>query len=645
VIDLIRFDNVSLAFGMSPILAKADFSIGSGERVCLIGRNGAGKTSLLRLISGDIEPDEGDIYRSASCHIAVLDQNLPAGLDITVSSLVEKGLMSMRRLAVEYERRTQNKLDTQGLAELEKLHNDIDAHGGWDVRQRVNSICSEMNLSPHELLSNLSGGWRRRATLAQALVSNPDLLLLDEPTNHLDFEAIEWLENRVDSYSGAVLFITHDRAFLRRLATRIVEIDRGVIKSFSCDYSTYLREKEKSVQEEKRANADFDRQLAEEEQWIRQGIKARRSRNEGRVRSLLAMREVRSSRIPLSPPARVHIEEAEHSGRKVLEAKHVNYQYGATPLISNFSLKISRGERIGLIGNNGVGKSTLLRLLLGAIEPQSGTIKLGTNIKLGYFDQHRRELDQNKTVAEIVGDGKDYVVLGGKYRHIVGYLRGFLFSPKRAMTPVGALSGGERNRILLAKLFTQPANLLILDEPTNDLDIETLEVVQERISEYKGTLIVVSHDREFLDRVTDRVLVFEEDGKIHEYIGGYSEWIRRGRLLATQDKLRGADAGGKAKPLAAPSEKNANKLTYKLQRELDGLPELIESLEVVLKKLTDNTATPGFYDQPYEETEPILADILSKKEELDTAIARWIELEELKSQLNNSDFTTPSTDN
>tara|TARA_B100000029_G_scaffold322209_1_gene314599 strand:- start:596 stop:2509 length:1914 start_codon:yes stop_codon:yes gene_type:complete len=637
VADLIRFENVSLAFGLSPILANANFSIENGERVCLIGRNGSGKTSLLRLITGDIEPDKGDIYKPASYHVAILDQTLPDELDITVSSLVELGLSSVRRLAVEYERRAQKTLDAQGLKELERLHTEIDVRGGWNVGQRVNAICSEMSLPPKELLRNLSGGWRRRAALAKALISNPNLLLLDEPTNHLDFEAIEWLERKVDAYSGAILFITHDRAFLQRLATRIIEIDRGTIKSFSCNYKDYLKEKRKARYEEKQANAEFDRQLAAEEQWIRQGIKARRTRNEGRVRSLQAMREVHSKRIPISTPARVHIEEADSSGRKVLDVKKIHYQYGAKPLIKGFSLKITRGDRIGLIGNNGVGKSTLLKLLLGEIQPQSGTVKLGTNIKLGFFDQYRRNLDPDKTVAEVVGDGKDYIILGNKPRHVVGYLRGFLFSPKRAMTPVHALSGGEKNRILLAKLFAQPANLLILDEPTNDLDIETLEVVQDRISEYKGTLIVVSHDREFLDAVVDRVVVFEEGGQIREYVGGYSDWARRDAVLAIQDELGGAGAEGKTKPQSVSADKKSNKLTYKLQRELDGLPVSIELLEREVQQLNEKLSQPGFYEQPFEETEPILTTLLATKKELDVTIARWVELEELKSKLSEGD--------
>jgi ATP-binding cassette subfamily F protein uup len=630
---LVRFDAVSLAFGGQPLLREADFAVESGERVCLIGRNGAGKTSMLKLITGELEPDHGEVRRPANVFTSQLEQALPLEEDWTVTSFVQGGLSSVQSLCEEYERRSELALDANGLRELEKLHAHIDTHGGWNVRQRVDALCTELELPQDQRLGDLSGGWRRRVALARALVSNPDLLLLDEPTNHLDLSTIEWLETRVRNYPGAVLFITHDRAFLHRLATRIVEIDRGKLRSWPGDYRRYLRDKDKAIGEERRTNAEFDRKLSEEEAWIRQGIKARRTRNEGRVRALAAMRETRTQRISRDAAARIHIEEADRSGRKVIEVKNLRYGYDRKSLIQGFSIRIVRGDRIGLVGNNGVGKSTLLQLLLGERKPQGGSIKHGVNLRTGYFDQHRRELDLDKTVAEVVGESKDYVLLDGKPRHVIGYLRGFLFSSKRAMTPVRALSGGERNRVLLAHLFTQPANLLVLDEPTNDLDVETLEVLEARIAEYGGTLIVVSHDREFLDQVVNRILVFEADGEIREYVGGYSDWARRDRQLATADDPSEKKARRFSTPDPQPQRKALSKLTYKLQRELDGLPGLIKSLETEVGSFEVEIGTLDFYDRPFDQTRPVLDAMLAKQAELDAAIDRWVELEEEQSKL------------
>jgi ATP-binding cassette subfamily F protein uup len=444
-------------------------------------------------------------------------------------------LTGIQALLDEYHRRSREELDPAGLRQLEELHRQIDTHGGWHIEQRVDATISELSLPADKSMHELSGGWRRRVALARALVQKPDLLLLDEPTNHLDIVTIQWLEDIVRSYDGCVMFITHDRAFLNRLATRIVEIDRGKLTSWPGDFKNYLRRKEESLEAESRANARFDKKLDQEEIWIRQGIKARRTRNEGRVRALMQMREERAKRQSPTRGARIYIEEAEQSGRKVIRAKNVTYRFGDEPLIENFSIKIMRGDRIGILGNNGVGKTTLLRLLLGDIEPQSGTIKHGTNLEVGYFDQLRETLDEEKSVADNVGGGRTYIKLNGKDRHIIGYLKGFLFSPKRSVTPVKALSGGERNRIILAKLFTKAANFLVLDEPTNDLDMETLEVLEQRLTDYSGTLIVVSHDREFLDNVVTSTIVFEENGELREYVGGYSDWLRQGKALAEVD--------------------------------------------------------------------------------------------------------------
>ena len=630
---LIRLDAVSLAFGPRKLLREADLSIEPAERVCLVGRNGAGKTSVLRLVTGAQEPDDGEVRRPGDLCITELEQVLPGDEEQKVGDFVAEGLADIIRMTQQYREQAGADLDPSGLKALQDLHSHIDAHGGWHPRQQVESICSEMGLDPDQPLKALSGGWRRRAALARALAPRPDLLLLDEPTNHLDFEAIAWLEHRIAAFPGAVLFITHDRAFLQRLATRIVEIDRGKLRSWPGDYSDFLRRRSEVLEAEHQANTEFDRKLAEEEIWIRQGIKARRTRNEGRVRALEAMREVRAQRVNPDARARVHIEEADQSGRKVLDARNLSFGYGDAMLIRDFSLRIRRGDRIGLVGNNGVGKSTLLRLLLGEIEPNAGTIKWGVNIQLGYFDQHRRELDLDKTVAQIVGDGREYVTLNGKSRHVVGYLRGFLFSAKRALTPVRALSGGERNRVILARLFTQPANFLILDEPTNDLDVETLEVLEEKLGEYSGTLIVVSHDRAFLDNSVTSILAFEADGSIQPYVGNYSDWAKRGRSLASGE-VKHSQADGSvsdASPRTRPV--TIRKLSYKLQRELDGLPGVIESVEIQLERLRSQALNPDFYQRDYSETQPVLDQLADLERELEHHLERWGELEEMSTSL------------
>lgn len=626
---LIRLDAVSLAFGSRKLLREADLSIESAERVCLVGRNGAGKTSVLRLVTGTQEPDDGEVRRQGDLCITELEQVLPGDEEQKVGDFVAEGLADIIRMTQQYREQAGADLDPSGLNRLQDLHSHIDAHGGWHPQQQVESICSEMGLDPGQPLKALSGGWRRRAALARALAPRPDLLLLDEPTNHLDFEAIAWLEHRIAAFPGAVLFITHDRAFLQRLATRIVEIDRGKLRSWPGSYSDFLRRRAETLETEHQVNTEFDRKLAEEEIWIRQGIKARRTRNEGRVRALEAMREVRAQRVNPDARARVHIEEADQSGRKVLDARNLSFGYGDAMLIQDFSLRIRRGDRIGLVGNNGVGKSTLLRLLLGEIDPNVGSIKWGVNIQLGYFDQHRRQLDLDKTVAQIVGDGREYVTLNGKSRHVVGYLRGFLFSAKRALTPVRALSGGERNRVILARLFTQPANFLILDEPTNDLDVETLEVLEEKLVEYSGTLIVVSHDRAFLDNTVTSILAFEADRSIQPYVGNYSDWTKRGRSLASGE-VRHSQAGGSASDASLQVRSvTTRKLSYKLQRELDGLPGVIESVEIQVERLRNQTLDPDFYQREYSETEPVLDQLANLERELEQRLQRWGELEEM----------------
>ncbi len=634
--SLLRFAGIGVEFGEQKILDDAEFSIEPGERVCLIGRNGAGKSTTFKLIAGQLEPDRGDMTQKADLVVAELAQNLPEAFDSPVRRFVRDGLDHIALLVEEYERQSTKKLDKNGLLALEALQARIDARDGWHIEQRVDEIVTELDLPADKRMNELSGGWRRRVALARALVQKPDLLLLDEPTNHLDIATIRWLEDRVYAWPGAVLFITHDRTFLQKLATRIVEIDRGKLVSWPGDYDDYLRRKEKALEDEATANARFDKKLAEEEVWIRQGIKARRTRNEGRARALVRMREERAKRVSVEHKARIHIEEAEQSGRKVIRARNLSYAYGDDRLIDNFSIKIMRGDRLGLIGNNGVGKTTLLRLLLGQLEPQSGTLKHGTNLEIGYFDQLRQALDLEKSVAYNVGEGRTYIRLNGKDRHVVGYLKGFLFSPKRAMTPVKALSGGERNRVILAKLFTRAANLLVLDEPTNDLDIETLEVLEQRLCDYQGTLIVVSHDRSFLDNVVTSTVVFEEDGGIREYVGGYSDWVRQGKQLRETDspyRLQGASKDRREQQRDGREQRKATKLSYKDQRELDALPAEIEALEAELAELQARVSAADFYKEDADTVQSGLRELEKAEAFLEARVERWAELEALRDAL------------
>ncbi len=630
--SLLRFEDIRLEFGEQIILRDAEFSIESGERVCLIGRNGAGKSTTLKLIMGEIEPDHGEIVSKTGLVVSQLRQNLPEAMDLPVRDVVRSGLAKADRLLEQYQEMSSQELDKHGLARLEKLHAKIDTCDGWHIDQRVEATITDLKLPADKKMNELSGGWRRRVAVARALVQKPDLLLLDEPSNHLDIATIRWLEDRIYSYPGAVLFITHDRAFLQKLATRIVEIDRGKLSSWPGDYENFLRRKEKILEDEQVANARFDKKLGQEEVWVRQGIKARRTRNEGRVRSLKKMREEFAGRLKRENNARMHIEEAEQSGRKVIRAKGVGYSYGDERVIDDFSITITRGDRIGLIGNNGVGKTTLLRLLLGQLEPQAGTIKLGTNLEIGYFDQLRQSLDLEKSVAYNVGEGRTYIMLNGKERHIVGYLKGFLFTPKRSLMPVKSLSGGERNRVILAKLFTRAANLLVLDEPTNDLDIETLEVLEQKLCEYTGTLILVSHDREFLDNVVTSTIVFEEDGRVEKYVGGYSDWLRLGRRLAASDEPEIAAA---RKLDATDRRRNAGKkkLSYKDQRELDQLPGEIEALEASVAALQATVGDTNFFSQDNKLVQKTLGQLSADEASLEQRVERWGELESRRDTL------------
>ena len=641
--SLIRLEDISIEFGDNPLLKDANISIEAKERICLVGRNGAGKTTLLNIISGAIEADKGLVHRQRHLRVSQLQQTLPEAIDTTVFDVIKEGLKDQFERIEEYERvATQSPADDKQMQRMEELQAEIDAGGGWQIEKQAETIISQLNLPAEKTLAQLSGGWRRRVALGKALVSQPDLLLLDEPTNHLDIATIEWLEHTIRGYRGSVVFITHDREFLQKIATRIIEVDRAKLISWPGTYQSFVRLKEQSLHEEETQNALFDKRLAEEEKWIRQGVKARRTRNEGRVRALESMRKERSQRIKRQGKATMLMDNAEQSGRKVVEARSITHGYNNETLINNFKLKIMRGDRIGLIGNNGVGKSTLLKILLGIIEPDEGSVKLGTNLSLGYFDQVARELDGDKSIMENVGLGRDFISINGKDRHIISYLQNFLFSPKRAMTPVKALSGGERNRVALAKLFTKAFNLLVLDEPTNDLDIEMLEVLEEKLVQYDGSLIIVSHDREFLDNVVTSILVFEEDGSVSEYVGGYSDWLKHGKDLRVSDtpdfktpKIASSTTSptNTSSTVSAPAAKPIlKKLSYKLQRELDGLPAKIESIEAEVAKLQKALEDPAFYDKPFAETQPILESLTAHQQSLEAATDRWVELDEQQSQ-------------
>ncbi len=635
---LLKFTNVSLAFGVTPLLDGVSWQIERGERVCIIGRNGTGKSSLLRIVKGEQQADDGEVWRAPALKIGELPQELPRADDRTVFDVVAAGLAGVGELLAEYHHLTQDTSGELDMDQLMRVQQELEARDGWRLQQLVESTLSRLQLPAEKTLAELSGGWRRRVLLAQALVAEPDLLLLDEPTNHLDIGAIAWLEEALRGYPGAVLFITHDRAFLQALATRILELDRGNLIDWQGDYASFLVHKEQQLAAEETANALFDKRLAQEEVWIRQGIKARRTRNEGRVRALKAMRNERSERRERQGKANLLLETADKSGKQVILAEHMSYAHpGGEPLIRDLTLLIQRGDRIGLLGPNGSGKTTLLKLLLGDLQPTAGKIQYGTKLEIAYFDQLRLQLEPEKTVIDNLAEGREFITINGQDRHVLSYLGDFLFSPQRARTPVKALSGGERARLLLAKLFSKPANLLVLDEPTNDLDVETLELLEEVLLSFEGTVLMVSHDRAFLDNVVTSTLVFEGEGRVQEYVGGYQDWLRQGgspRLLGVQtreDKPTQPAAKVEPAPVAAPVAAAAapakRKLSYKEQRELDALPAAIETAEIELEALQIAIADPGFYQLPAEVTQAKLARMDALQAELDRLIERWAELE------------------
>jgi ATP-binding cassette subfamily F protein uup len=626
---LLTLRDISHSYSGPQLLDKVNLTVSDNERISLIGRNGEGKSTLLRIIAGLVQADEGERQVALETGISYLPQEVPTDLAGSTYEIVATGLEDLSGLLVSYHAATQAVMQDpseQNLDRMAEAQHALENAGGWQFEQQVEMTLSKLSLDPDERFEALSGGRKRRVLLARELVRQPQLLLLDEPTNHLDIDSINWLEGFLSSWNGSLLFITHDRAFMQRLATRIIELDRGKLTDWPGDYRNYLRRREERAHAEAKANERFDKKLAQEEVWIRQGIKARRTRNEGRVRQLQAMRDAFRQRRKGQGEARINLQEAERSGKLVAELDNVSYRWDDTELIRDFSTTILRGDKVGIIGPNGCGKSTLLGLLLGRLEPTSGQIRLGTGLEVAYFDQLRASLDMDKSVQDNVGGGSDKVEINGKSRHIISYLQDFLFTPDRVRQPLNALSGGERNRVLLARLFTKPANLLVLDEPTNDLDVETLELLEELLSDYQGTLLLVSHDRSFIDAVVTSTLVFEGDGVITECAGGYSDWLRE--KSARESDLPAA-AAEKSVASKSKQKRAVSKLSYKLQRELDELPGAIERLEKEIEALHAQLADPELYRENVERVSELKQQLSTRESELEQVFERWEELEVL----------------
>lgn len=632
---ILTLKDISLSYGEQPLLDHVDLQLERGERVCLVGRNGSGKSTLMHLINGDVQADEGELWCQDTLRIAHLHQEVPTASEQTVFDVVAGGLQQVGELLSDYHQLLHQLDDSpEQVKRLTELQHRLEAADGWRLEQRVSTAISKLDLQENALMSSLSGGMKRRVLLARALVSEPDLLLLDEPTNHLDIEGITWLEQFLLGYPGCLMFITHDRTFLQNLATRIIELDRGSLTSWPGNYRHYLEKKEQLLEAEQKQQARFDKRLAEEEAWIRKGIKARRTRNMGRVRALHVMREKVRQRREQQGQVQLNLDEADSSGKLVVNVEDVSFAYDGKPILDHFSTRIMRGDRIGIIGPNGTGKSTLIKILLGELQPDSGKVRLGTRLQTAYFDQHRAILNPEKSVMGNLNEGSEMVEVQGRKRHAIGYLREFLFPVQQVHAPVKSLSGGERNRLLLARLFTHPANLLVLDEPTNDLDVETLELLEDLLLNYEGTLLVVSHDRSFLDNVVTSVLVFEGEGEVNEYVGGYHDWHRyRQQHPLTRPHL---DKGTVATPLEKPKatttgkpkqDKRKPKLSYKEQRELEALPGQIEKLEQEQQQLQEQVSDPGFYQQDGERIAATMQRLEVIGSELERCFQRWEELE------------------
>lgn len=641
--SLINLTNAYLSFSDAPLLDHIDMSIETNERVCLVGRNGAGKSTLLKVLNKEVPLDEGQIVYENNVIVSRLQQDPPRDIQGNVFDFVAEGLKEQAQLLKDYyalSHLVETDPSEGNLSKLAKMQEQLDHQNGWQLDNRIRNVISSLSLDGEALLSSLSGGWLRKAALAKALVCQPSVLLLDEPTNHLDIDTIRWLEEFLKSFNGSIVFISHDRSFIRQMATRIIDLDRGKVASWGGDYDSYLLGKEEALRVEELQNAEFDKKLAQEEVWIRQGIKARRTRNEGRVRALKAMRQEYSQRRQVMGNAKMQIEEALRSGKIVFELDNVSYQIDDKVLVKDFTVQVLRGDKIALIGPNGIGKTTLLKLMLGSLAPTSGSVHCGTKLEVAYFDQYRLELDPEKTVMDNLAEGKQEVMVNGRSRHVLGYLQDFLFPPKRARTPVRALSGGERNRLLLAKLFLKPSNLLVLDEPTNDLDIETLELLEELVNDYQGTVLLVSHDRQFVDNVVTQCWFFEEQGRIGIYAGGYTDALQQQQ----QAKPVSAQATNSKSNESAKSDTNKTnssnqtpeqavkkkvKLSYNEQRELAQLPNKIEELETAIADLQAQIGHSDFFNQPHEITSPILQSLADKEAELEVVFERWEQLEAL----------------
>ncbi|CAH6967495.1 ATP-binding protein Uup [Vibrio chagasii] len=635
---LLTIHNGQLAFGDHPLLDRADFALQENERVCLVGRNGAGKSTLMKVLSGNIIMDDGKMQITQDVVVSRLEQDPPRNEEGTVYDYVAGGLAEIgEQLKIYHDLLDLIATDPseKNLNRLTRVQEQLDHANAWRFEDRVTNVLGALKLTAETKLTDLSGGWQRKAALARALVCDPDVLLLDEPTNHLDVATIEWLEGFLKDFRGSIIFISHDRAFIKSMATRIVDLDRGKLSSFPGDYENYLVEKEEALRVEEMQNAEFDKKLAQEEVWIRQGIKARRTRNEGRVRALKKLREERLNRREVQGKAVIQIDDAQRSGKIVFEAENINFGFEGKEIVKDFSFNIMRGDRIALIGPNGCGKSTVLKLLLDQLKPDSGRLHCGTKLEVAYFDQYREILDTEKSVIDNLADGKQEVTVGGRERHALSYLQDFLFSPKRARTPVKALSGGEKNRLLLARIFLKSNNLLILDEPTNDLDIETLELLEDLLANYQGTLLLVSHDRQFVDNTVMTSWIFEGNGVIEEFVGGYHDAQQQRKQALEYRQVEKPSKPAKVveeTPKTAPVKAKPKKLSYKLQRELEALPQRLEELETQIEALQEEVNDPSFFSKSVEQTQPVLDKLTATEQELEVAFERWEELEALQQE-------------